>query len=241
MKKLYVIGIGPGGKEHLTIKAIDALKESEVIVGYKPYLDYVDDFIKGKETFTSGMTGEIERCKKAIEYAKSGKTTSIISTGDAGVYGMAGPVLELLENDEIDVEIIPGVSSVFSAASELGAPIIHDFAIISLSDLLTPWELIKKRIDLAGQGDFVIGIYNPRSKGRKDHLETCVNILLKYKEKKTPVGIVRDSGRPNTIKKITTLDSINYEEIDMKTILIIGNKSTYIEDDKIITPRGYNI
>lgn len=241
MKKLYVIGIGPGGVDHLTQSAIKALEDSEVIVGYVPYLEYVKDFIGDKETFTSGMTGEIERCKKAIEFAKEGKTTSIISTGDAGVYGMAGPILELVENDEIEVEIVPGVSSVFSAASELGAPIMHDFAVISLSDLLTPWDLILKRIDLAGQGDFVIGIYNPRSKGRKDHLETAVNILLKYKDGKTPVGIVKDSGRPNTIKKITTLDSIPYEEIDMKTILIVGNKSTYIEENKIITPRGYNI
>lgn len=241
MKKLYVIGIGPGGVEHLTQSAIKALEDSEVIVGYVPYLEYVKDFIGDKETFTSGMTGEIERCKKAIEFAKSGKTTSIISTGDAGVYGMAGPILELVEDDEIEVEIVPGVSSVFSAASELGAPIMHDFAIISLSDLLTPWELILKRIDLAGQGDFVIGIYNPRSKGRPDHLETAVNILLKYKDKKTPVGIVKDSGRPNTKIEITTLDSIPYEKIDMKTILIVGNKSTYIEGNKIITPRGYNI
>ena len=241
MKKLYVIGIGPGGEEHFTKKCVDALKDSEVIVGYKPYLDYVKKYTLDKETFTSGMRGEVERCKKAIEFAKNGKTTSIISTGDAGLYGMAGPIYELAKEIDIEIEVIPGVSSAFSAASELGAPIMHDNVLISLSDLLTPWDLILRRVELASEGDFVISIYNPKSKERLNHLKEAVEIMLKYKDPKTPVGIVKNSGRKDTVKNITTLDSIDYNIVDMKTILIVGNKSTYIEKGVMITPRGYEI
>lgn len=241
MKKLYVIGIGPGGEEHFTLKCVKALEECEVIVGYKPYLNYVENYIGDKETFTSGMRGEIERCKAAIAFAKSGKTTAIISTGDAGLYGMAGPIFELAEGEGIEIEVVPGVTSAFSAASELGAPIMHDGAFISLSDLLTPWELILNRVELASKGDFVLAIYNPKSKERVDHLKEAVEIMLKYKSEDTPVGIVKNSGRPGTQVSITTLGSIDYEKIDMKTILIIGNKASYVEDGYMITPRGYNI
>lgn len=165
MAKLYVIGMWPGGREHMTLKAIETIKKSDIIVGYTPYIDYLGDLVKGKEIYSTGMKGEIERCKLAIKKVKEGKNTAIISTGDAGLYGMAGPILELKE--DIEVEIIPGVTAAFSAASELGSPIMHDFASISLSDLLTPWEVIEKRIEKAAEGDFVIAIYNPRSKGRK--------------------------------------------------------------------------
>lgn len=242
MKKLYVIGIGPGGKERMTQEALAAIEKSDVIVAYTPYLEYVKDYIKDKETFTSGMRKEVERCQKAIDFAREGKTTSILSTGDAGLYGMAGPILELLkEDDEVQVEIVPGVSSVFSAAAELGAPVMHDLAIISLSDLMTPWELIQKRIDLAAQGDFVISLYNPRSKGRPDHLQTAIEIILKHKSPDTPVGVVKNSGRENKEQWVTTLKDLDYEKVDMLTILIIGNKASYIDGDKIITPRGYEI
>lgn len=242
MKKLYVIGIGPGGKERMTQEALAAIENSDVIVGYTPYLEYVKDYIKDKETFTSGMRKEVERCQKAIDFAREGKTTSILSTGDAGLYGMAGPILELLKgDDEVQVEIVPGVSSVFSAAAELGAPVMHDLAIISLSDLMTPWELIQKRIDLAAQGDFVISLYNPRSKGRPDHLQTAIERILKHKSPDTPVGVVKNSGRENKEQWVTTLKDLDYEKVDMLTILIIGNKASYIDGDKIITPRGYEI
>lgn len=239
MAKLYVIGIGPGGREHMTLKAIETIKKSDIIVGYTPYIDYLGDLVKGKEIYSTGMKGEIERCKLAIKKVKEGKNTAIISTGDAGLYGMAGPILELKE--DIEVEIIPGVTAAFSAASELGSPIMHDFASISLSDLLTPWEVIEKRIEKASEGDFVIAIYNPRSKGRKDHLEKAVEIMLKYKEGDTPVGIVKNSGRGNTEIILTTLVNISYEKVDMLSILIIGNSNTYVKDDQMITPRGYHI
>ncbi|MCF6462897.1 precorrin-3B C(17)-methyltransferase [Clostridium sp. Cult1] len=239
MAKLYVIGIGPGGREHMTLKAIETIKKSDIIVGYTPYIDYLGDLVKGKEIYSTGMKGEIERCKLAIKKVKEGKNTAIISTGDAGLYGMAGPILELKE--DIEVEIIPGVTAAFSAASELGSPIMHDFASISLSDLLTPWEVIEKRIEKAAEGDFVIAIYNPRSKGRKDHLEKAVEIMLKYKEGDTPVGIVKNSGRGNTEIILTTLVNISYEKVDMLSILIIGNSNTYVKDDQMITPRGYHI
>lgn len=239
MAKLYVIGIGPGGREHMTLKAVDSIKKSSAIVGYKPYIEYLEELTEGKELFSTGMRGEVERCKKAIDLVKEGKETAIISTGDAGLYGMAGPILEL--SKEIDVEIVPGVTAGFSAAAELGAPIMHDYASISLSDLLTPWEVILKRAEKAAEGDFVIQIYNPRSKGRKDHLEKVVEIISKHRKKETPVGIVKNSGRGGNEITITTLDSIDYEKIDMLTVILIGNSNTYIENDKMITPRGYKI
>ncbi len=239
MAKLYVIGIGPGGREYMTLKAIEAIKRSDIIVGYTPYIDYLGNLVKDKEVFSTGMKGEIERCKLAIDKVRSGKNTAIISTGDAGLYGMAGPVLELKE--EIEVEIIPGVTAAFSAASELGSPIMHDYASISLSDLLTPWEVIENRIEKAAEGDFVIAIYNPRSKGRKDHLEKAVDIILKYKSQETPVGIVKNSGRLNREIILTTLANIDYEKVDMLSILIIGNSNTYINDGYMITPRGYDL
>ncbi len=239
MAKLYVIGIGPGGREHMTLKAVDSIKKSSAIVGYKPYIEYLEELTEGKELFSTGMRGEVERCKKAIDLVKEGKDTAIVSTGDAGLYGMAGPILEL--SKEIDVEIVPGVTAGFSAAAELGAPIMHDYASLSLSDLLTPWEVILRRAEKAAEGDFVIQIYNPRSKGRKDHLEKVVEIISKHRKKETPVGIVKNSGRGGNEITITTLDSIDYEKIDMLTVILIGNSNTYIENDKIITPRGYKI
>lgn len=239
MAKLYVVGIGPGGREHMTFKAVEVIKKSDVIVGYKPYIEYLEDLVEGKELFSTGMKGEIERCKEAIEQVRKGKTTSIISTGDAGLYGMAGPILELAE--DIDVEIIPGVTAAFSAASELGSPIMHDYAAISLSDLMTPWEIILKRVDNATEADFVLAIYNPRSKGRPEHLEEAINLVRKHRKSTTPVGIVKNSGRPGTEITITTLEEMDFEMVDMLTVLIIGNSNTYVEGDKIITPRGYKI
>lgn len=239
MAKLYIIGIGPGGLENMTLKAVDRIKKSEVIVGYAPYIDYLGELTSGKDIYSTGMRGEIKRCKLAIDKVNDGYDTCIISSGDAGLYGMAGPVLELA--DGIDIEVIPGVTAAFSAASELGAPIMHDYAAISLSDLLTPWEVIVKRLDKAAAADFVITIYNPRSRGRQDHLKKAIDIILNHRDPKTPVGIVRNSGRPNTNIEITSLDSIEYLKVDMLSVLIIGNSNTYQKEDKIITPRGYEI
>lgn len=241
MNKLYVVGIGPGGHEHMTYKAVKTLKESDAIVGYTPYINYVRDFIEGKEIYNSGMTGEVDRCKKAIEIAMSGKVVSVISTGDAGLYGMAGLILELSKDLDLGVEIVPGVTSAFSSAAEIGAPIMHDLAIISLSDLLTPWELIEKRVRLAAEGDFVIAIYNPRSKGRSEHLKNAVDIMLQFKSPDTPVGIVKHAGRENVETTLATLGTIDYEAVDMNTTLIIGNRSTEIYRGKMITKRGYDL
>ncbi|MDR7870496.1 MAG: precorrin-3B C(17)-methyltransferase [Tissierellaceae bacterium] len=239
MAKLYVVGIGPGGLEHMTYKAVEVIKKSEVIVGYTPYIEYLGDLADGKELISTGMRGELERCNAAIDMVRNGKDTSIISTGDAGLYGMAGPILELAT--DIEVEIIPGVTAAFSAAAELGSPIMHDYASISLSDLLTPWEVIVNRVQKAAEADFVISIYNPKSKGRKAHLEKAIEIILQYRDGSTPVGIVRNSGRPDTNITITTLSEIDYESVDMLCVLIIGNSNTFIRDKQIITPRGYNI
>lgn len=239
MAKLYVIGLGPGGRENMTLRAVDTIKKCDVIVGYKPYLEYVEDLIEGKQIFSTGMRGEIERCEYAISEVEKGKNTAIISTGDAGLYGMAGPILELAKN--IEVEIVPGVTAAFSAASELGSPIMHDYASISLSDLLTPWDVILKRVDKAAEADFVITMYNPRSKGRKDHLEKAIELIRKHRSDDTPVGFVRNSGRPNTEVWIEKLGEIDYEKVDMMTVVIVGNSNTYMKDGKMVTPRGYEI
>ena len=239
MAKLYVVGIGPGSREHMTYKAVEVIKNSDVIVGYKPYIEYLEDLVEGKKLHSTGMKGELERCKLAIEEVRKGNNTSIISTGDAGLYGMAGPILELA--DDIEIEIIPGITAAFSAASELGSPIMHDYSSISLSDLLTPWDVIINRVEKSAQADFVIAIYNPRSKGRPDHLKEAIDIILKYRKKDTPVGIVKNSGRPETEITITTLEKIDYEKVDMLTVLVIGNSNTYIKGNRIITPRGYKI
>lgn len=239
MAKLYVVGIGPGGREHMTLKALEVLKTVETVVGYDYYIKLIEDLIAGKEIIQTGMKGEIERCKQAIESVKNGKDTAIVSTGDAGLYGMAGPILELAEG--IEVEVVPGVTSSFSAAAELGAPIMHDFATISLSDLLTPWELILKRVESAAEADFVIALYNPRSKSRTTQIVEAFDIIKKYKKLSTPVGVVRHSGRDGRTVTITDIENVDFEQIDMMTIVIIGNKETFVKDGKMITPRGYNI
>lgn len=239
MSKLYVVGIGPGGREHMTLKAINTLRKVDTIVGYDYYIELLGDLKEKKEIISTGMKGEIDRCNSAIKAVKEGKNVAIISTGDAGLYGMAGPIYELAE--DIDIEVIPGVSSAFSAASELGAPIMHDFCIISLSDLLTPWELIKKRVEFASKADFVIAIYNPRSKKRQKQIIEAFEIIKNYKRKSTPVGIVKNSGRDGREIIVTDIENIDFEIIDMMSVVIVGNKDTFIKNGKIVTPRGYSI
>ena len=242
MKKLYIIGIGPGGKEHFTRRMIDCIKESDAIVGYTPYLEYIKEFIEEKDCYSTGMKSEIQRCQKAIDLAKSGITTSIISTGDAGLYGMAGPILQMGAKEDIVIEVVPGISSNFAAASLVGAPIMHDSATISLSDLMTPFDLIMDRVRLAARGDFVISFYNPRSKGRADYLEKALAILKEegYSGDR-PVAVVKDACRDGEEITLTTIDTIDYEKVDMKTMVIVGNKTTYVEDEYMITPRGYEL
>lgn len=239
MAKLYVIGIGPGGKEHMTLKALEAIKKCDVIVGYTFYMELIKDLIAGKKVVKTGMRGEMERCRAAVEEVKKGFETCIISTGDSGLYGMAGPVLELTEG--IEVEIIPGVTSSFCAAAEVGAPIMHDFCTISLSDLLTPWEVIEKRLHMAAIGDFVITLYNPKSKGRPGNINKAIEIILSHIKPATPAALVKNAGREGNERRIVTLGTIDYNFIDMMTVVIIGNSNTYVKEGRMITPRGYDL
>ena len=240
---IYVIGIGPGCRDLMTQEAISAMEDAEVIVGYKTYIKLVEDFIKDKEVVQNGMRKEVDRCQDAIDIAKTGKKVAVISSGDAGIYGMAGLILELITKQELDipVKVVPGVTASIGAAAVLGAPIMHDFCHISLSDLMTPWEVIEKRLRLAAEADFVICLYNPRSKGRSEHLAKAFKIMGEFKDGSTPVGIVKDVGRADQEKFICTFDTMDFERVDMTTMVIIGNKSTYIKDDLMITPRGYTV
>ena len=240
---IYVIGIGPGCRDLMTQEAISAMEDAEVIVGYKTYIKLVADFIKDKEVVQNGMRKEVDRCQDAIDIAKTGKKVAVISSGDAGIYGMAGLILELITKQELDipVKVVPGVTASIGAAAVLGAPIMHDFCHISLSDLMTPWEVIEKRLRLAAEADFVICLYNPRSKGRSEHLANAFKIMGEFKDGSTPVGIVKDVGREDQEKFICTFDTMDFERVDMTTMVIIGNKSTYIHDDLMITPRGYTV
>lgn len=184
------------------------------------------------------MTKEVDRCKDVLELARQGKTVSLISSGDAGVYGMVGIMLEIADED-MEVEVIPGVTATNAAGAAVGAPIMHDYTTISLSDLLTDWELIKKRLELAAQGDFVVSLYNPKSRGRVTQIEEAREIMMKYKPEATPVAIVRNAGREDETYILTTLNEMLNHEIDMLTIVIIGNTNTFIKNGKMITPRGY--
>jgi precorrin-3B C17-methyltransferase len=241
--KIYVVGTGPGDKKDMTLRAVQAIEEGQVIIGYALYTDLLGEMLQGKEIISSGMRGEVERCYLAVEEAARGKKVVLVSSGDAGIYGMAGVVLQVMAEKGItlEVEIVPGVTAASAAAAILGAPLMHDFAVISLSDLLTPWELIETRLQMAGKGDFVVVLYNPRSHGRKEQLQRAQQVLLKYREGRTPVGIVRNAGREGEVKRITVLERMLECEIDMATTVIIGNSRSYIWQDKIITPRGYEL
>ncbi len=247
--RLYVVGTGPGGMDYITPRAKKAIAESNVIVGYGTYLDLIPELIAGKEIFSTGMTQEIERCRKAVELALAGRRVSVISGGDPGIYAMAGLVFEILSSEDqsaggvhpsdLAVEIIPGISALNAAAARLGAPLMHDFASISLSDRLTPWDMIEKRLNSAAMADFVIVIYNPRSKGRVEHFNRAVEIIRRYKKPDTPVGVVRAAMRTSEEIVITNLEEVLEQEIDMQTTVIIGNSGTFVWNKRMITPRGY--
>lgn len=241
MNKLYVVGIGPGEYDQMTVKAIKALEESEVIVGYTVYMDLIKAFFEKKEYITTPMKKEKERCVLAFEKAKQGLTTSMICSGDAGVYGMSGLILEIgIQYPEVEVEIIPGVTAASSGAAVLGAPLIHDFAVISLSDLLTPWEKIEKRLKLASAADFVICLYNPSSKKRKDYLKNACEIILEFASEDTVCGIVKNIGRLGETMEIMTLHDLMEKEVDMFTTVFIGNSQTKKIGNAMVTPRGYH-
>ncbi|BEU88026.1 precorrin-3B C(17)-methyltransferase [Selenomonas sp. TAMA-11512] len=244
MAKLTVVGIGPGALMDMTPRAREAIERADCIAGYTTYIKLIETLLADKEVIGTGMMQEIDRCRMAVEKAKEGAETVVVSSGDAGVYGMAGLILELLLQEPEECRpvyggTIPGVSAVNAAAAALGAPLMHDFAVISLSDLMTPWELIKKRADMAAQGDFVIALYNPKSKKRVTHIEEIREILLKYKSPDTPVGIVSAATRPDEVKVISTLRDFTGEDIDMFSLVIIGSSKTYVKDGYMLTPRGY--
>ena len=252
MSKLYVVGIGPGGLNHMTFEARSALDKAEVIVGYKTYLDFIAPLLEGKEVVSSGMMKEVERCEAALSLASQGQDVALVSSGDSGIYGMAGLVLELvagktgksgdlpLLQQKVEVIIVPGVSAVQAAASVLGAPLMHDFAVISLSDLMTPWQAIRGRLAAAAASDFVIALYNPKSKGRVTQIEEAREILLSYRSAGTPVGIVRNACRDGEEKVVTTLEEMLIHDIDMFSIVIIGNSATFVDQEgRMVTPRGY--
>lgn len=240
MKKLYVVGIGPGAYEKMTIEAAEALKNSDVIIGYTVYVDLVKEHFSGKEFLTTPMKKEVERCKMAFEEAMKGKTVSMICSGDAGVYGMAGLMYEVGMNyPEVELSIIAGVTAATGGAAVLGAPLIHDFCLISLSDLLTPWEKIETRLLDAAHGDFVICLYNPSSKKRHDYLQKACDLMLKYKSEETVCGIVGNIGRDGESEKVMTLKELRDTQVDMFTTVFIGNSQTKNINGKMVTPRGY--
>ena len=238
---IYVVGMGPGEEESLTIKARRVLEESDVIVGYTVYVDLIKKILPDKEFLTTPMKREIERCRMCFELAKEGKKVSLICSGDAGVYGMASPMYELLaEYDDCEICVVPGITAALSGAAVLGAPLNHDFCIISLSDLLTPWEAISRRLEAAIAGDFAIAIYNPSSHKRRDYLQKACDIMLKAgADKNRACGYVKNIGRDMEEGYTLTLGELRDYEADMFTTVFIGNSESVIINNKLITKRGY--
>ena len=237
---IYVVGIGPGKEDGITKEAERILEQSDIIVGYKTYIDLVRDRFPEKEFFENGMTKELERCRKCIELARSGKNVALIGSGDSGVYGMASPMLEEAEKTGfLGVKVIPGVTAALSGGALLGAPVGHDFAVISLSDRLTSWELIEKRLRLAAEGQFVIVLYNPSSHKRKDYLQKACDIVLDILPEETCCGIAKNIGREGEETQIMTLKELRDTEVDMFTTVFIGNSDTKNMGDYMVTLRGY--
>ena len=242
MSKIFVVGIGPGSYENMTERAQNALSECDVIVGYTVYVDLVKEHYADKEFLTTPMRKEVERCKLAFEEASKGKNVAMICSGDAGIYGMTGVMQELAASyPGVEVENIPGVSAVISGAAILGAPLMHDFAVISLSDLLTPWEKIEKRLNNAAEADFVICLYNPSSHKRKDYLQKACEIVLKHASPETVCGIARNIGREGESIQVLTLGELLSTPVDMFSTVFIGNSQTKNINGKMVTPRGYTI
>ncbi len=240
MGKLYVVGLGPGGEKYMTAEARAAMERADVLCGYTAYLELVAPLYPDKETFSTPMTKETERCRRALALAQEGKTVALVCSGDAGVYGMASPVLELLpEYEGAEVEIVAGVTAALSGAAALGAPLGHDFCVISLSDLLTPWAVIEKRLRCAAEGDFAVALYNPSSKKRADYLQKACDILLETRAGETACGIVRNIGREGQETRLLTLKALRDTETDMFTTVFIGSSTTRMLGGRLVTPRGY--
>lgn len=241
MNKIYVVGIGPGAYEKMTIEAAETLKKCDCIVGYDVYIDLVRDHFADKKFLSTPMRKEVERCVMAFDEANKDQTVAMICSGDAGVYGMASLIYQVgADYPETEIEIIPGVTAAVSGAAVLGAPLIHDFCLISLSDLLTPWELIESRLKAAAAGDFVVSLYNPSSIKRHDYLQKACDILMDYgKAPETVCGIVKMIGREGQSSETMTLAELRDTKVDMFTTVFIGNSSTMNMNGKMVTPRGY--
>ncbi len=240
--KLYVVGLGPGEVSQMTGKAAEVIESCDTIVGYGVYTDLISDLIEGKEVITTPMKKEVDRCHMAVQAAINGKNVAMVSSGDAGIYGMAGLIIEVLseyENHNVEVEVIPGITAASSAAAVLGAPLTHDFAVISLSDLLTPWERIEKRLSLASEAGFIICLYNPSSKKRADYLKKACEIVMKNLPEETPCGFVQNIAREGQKSRVLTLKELAETQVDMFTTVVIGNDTTKVIDGKLVTPRGY--
>ncbi len=227
----------------MTMQAVEIIEQADLIVGYTTYTDILKAQFPDKKYISTPMRKETDRCRLAIEKALEGNTVVMVSSGDSGIYGMAGIMLEIADDMQADVEIVtvPGITAASTAASVLGAPLMHDLSLISLSDLMTPLELIFRRVEAAASADFVISLYNPKSGKRVDYLEKAADIIMKYRDKGTPVGIVRNAGRPDQKAWLTTLSELKNEPVDMFCVVIVGNSQTYIKNNRMITPRGYKI
>ena len=240
MKLLNVVGIGPGAWNKMTIEAAEALQCSDTIIGYTVYIDLVKEHLSGKEFLSTPMKTEVERCVMAFEEAEKGKTVSMVCSGDAGVYGMSGLMYEVGERyPDVKLRIIPGVTAALGGGAVLGAPLIHDFCLISLSDLLTPMEKIEKRLQAAAEADFCIVLYNPSSHKRKDYLQKACDILLQYRKPDTVCGIVENIGRDGETSRVLTLGELRNTDVNMFTTVFIGNSQTKNLNGKMVTPRGY--
>ncbi len=243
--KIFLVGLGPGAEDYLSLRARQALAEAEVIIGYGTYIKLIQHLLTDQEVIRKGMTEELERCVAAYEYAQAGRRVALISSGDIGVYGMAGPTYEVLlrsgwhPGGDIEVEVIPGITSLSACASLVGAPLTHDFCSISLSDLLTPWPVIAQRLAAAARGDFVIALYNPRSGRRTQHLVEAQRILLRHRRPETPVAVVKSAYREGQAVHLTHLGALAEAQIGMLSTVLIGNASTYVQDGLMVTPRGY--
>ncbi|MCD8364222.1 MAG: precorrin-3B C(17)-methyltransferase [Clostridiales bacterium] len=242
MGKIYVVGIGPGSYEQMTVRAVKVLERCDVIVGYTVYVDLVKENFSGKKFLSTPMTGETQRCEMAFEEAVKGKTVAVVCSGDPGVYGMATLMLEIGRSyPEVAVEVVPGVTAATGGAGVLGAPLSHDFAVISLSDLLTPWEVIEKRLLAAAKADFSVVLYNPSSKKRHDYLRKACDLMLRYKARETVCGVTANIGREGETAQIYTLGELRDVQVDMFTTVFIGNSQTKILNGKMVTPRGYQL
>ncbi len=240
---LSVVGLGPGAADLMAPRAKHAIESSEIVVGYRTYLDLVKDTIPATaEVISSSMMQEIDRCRKALTLAEQGKKVALVCGGDPGIYALAGLVFELAKatDSAAEIEVIPGIAAVNGCAAILGAPLMHDFAAISLSDLMTPWKVIEKRIEAAAAADFVLAIYNPKSKKRVTQIVRAREILLQHRKGETPIGIVQGGSRENEVVCLSTIENMLNEDIGMQTTVIVGNSQTFVWKGKLITPRGYS-